>query len=214
MSILGLRTTKSQTRYWVDRKIDWNKEYFATWNHPHRFIITALLNTFDWYSLLEVGCGAGANLANILKHLKGKQLGGVDLNPDAIEECKKSFKGGMFKVSSADDLMMSDKSIDVILSDMVYIYVGPFQIGRYIKELRRLTRKQVVLCEFYEKNPLKRLIMYLKTGYFFHNWPKLLKKYGFYDITILKLPASAWPGGLQEKFCYIVKAKAPKKYIN
>lgn len=208
-----MKTTKSQTKYWQDRKIDWKEAYFKTWNHPHRYLITGLLGTFSWTSLMEIGVGGGANLANILRNLKGKQLGGVDVNEDAIELCRKQFNGGVFKVGPADDLMMSDKSADVILSDMTYIYVGPLEIHKCIKEVRRVARKRVLLCEFHETNPFKRLYYYFKSGYFFHNWPKLLKKYGFYDINIIKLPKDAWPGGLQEKHCYLIQAKPPKRYV-
>lgn len=215
MNFLGLniKNTRYWSRWWENRKIDWDQSYLKTWNHPHRFIITSLLGTFDWYSLYEVGCGAGANLVNILKFLPNKQLGGSDINPDAIELCKKTFKGGLFKVENAGDIGMSDKSVDVILSDMVYIYVDNFSINKYIRELRRVARKEIVLCEFYEKNPIKRIFLYFKTKYHFHDWLKILKKNGFYDITMIKLPASAWPGGLQEKYCYLIKAKSPKRYV-
>lgn len=213
MNILDLKTTKSQTKYWTDRKINWKESYFDTWNHPHRFVLTALLRTFNWTSLMEVGVGGGANLANILKHTKGKQLGGIDVNEDAIEFCQKTFRGGVFKKGNTEDLPFSDKSVDVILSDMTYIYVGPIAIHKHIKEIRRVTRGQVVLCEFYEPNPIKRLWYWWKHGYFFHNWKKILEKYGFYDIFMVKLPEDAWPGGLQEKHCYLIKAKSPHRYV-
>jgi ubiquinone/menaquinone biosynthesis C-methylase UbiE len=207
-----MRTTKSQARYWQRRKIDWDEHYLRTWEHPHRYLITIALNTFEWRSLMEIGCGGGANLKNIIATLKGKQVGGIDINPDAIALCEKTFKGGVFRVGNADNLMMSDKSSDVLLADMTYIYVGPFKIGKHIKELRRVARKQIVLFEFHEKSWWKRILLYLKTGYFAHNWPKLLKKYGFYDIIVMKMPKEAWEPGLQTKYAYLIKAKSPLRY--
>lgn len=207
-----MKTTKSQTKYWEKRKIDWNTSYLATWDHPHRYLISIALNTFDWISLIEIGCGGGANLKNIVVTLGGKQVGGIDVNPDAIEFCEKTFKGGMFKVGNAENILMSDKSSDVLLADMTYIYVGPFKIMKCIKELRRIARKQVMLFEFHEPNWFKRVILYLRTGYFAHNWPKLLKKLGFYDIVIMKMPEKAWDKGLQTKYAYLIKAKAPLRY--
>jgi ubiquinone/menaquinone biosynthesis C-methylase UbiE len=126
---------------------------------------------------------------------------------------QETFKGGIFKVGTADDLMMSDKSLDVLLTDMTMIYVGPRQIGKHLKEYRRVARKEVVFCEFHERSWWKRIWLHYKTGYFFYNWADQLKKYGFYDITIMKLPGNAWPGGLQEKHCYLIKAKTPKRYV-
>ena len=206
-----MKTTKSQTKYWKRRSIDWNKAYLETWDHPHRYLISIALNTFQWRSLIELGCGGGANLKNILQVIGGKQLGGIDVNKDAIEFCEKTFKGGIFRVGSVEDILMSDKSCDVLLSDMTYIYVGPFKIKKCINELRRIARNRVLLCEFYEPNWFKRIILYLKSGYFSHNWPKLLKKYGFYDIIVMKLPKDAW-GGLQAKYCHIIKAKPPTRF--
>src|SRR3990167_8019507 len=87
-------TTRQWERWWKKRKIDWNKEYLATWNHPHRNVISSTLKQLPWAALLEVGCGAGANLLNIIKRInepllaegkQGKMLGGIDINPDAIK---------------------------------------------------------------------------------------------------------------------------------
>jgi len=206
-----MRTTKSQSKYWADRRIDWKTSYLDTWEHPHRYLITLALNSFNWRSLMEIGVGGGANLKNIIMTLKNKQLGGIDVSKSAIEFCQKEFKGGVFKVGTAEDLFMSDKSADVLLGDMTYIYIGPFKIKECVRELARVARKQVVLCELHEPKWYKRVWMYFKTGYFFHNWPKLLKNQGFYNIIMLKLPKQAWPGGLQEKYAYIIKAKSPKR---
>jgi hypothetical protein len=76
MTFYGHRTTSTHKKYWADRKIDWDEHYLKTWDHPHRFVITAFLGTFDWLSLIEVGVGGGANLINILKRFPNRQLGG------------------------------------------------------------------------------------------------------------------------------------------
>jgi ubiquinone/menaquinone biosynthesis C-methylase UbiE len=205
-----MRTTKSQTKYWKHRKLDWKKEYFDTWNEPHRQFIMTVLGGFQWMSLMEIGVGGGANLAAITRHLKGKQIGGIDINEDAIDFCEKTFDNGMFKVCPADDIMMSDKSADVLLSDMTYIYVGPTKINNCLKELRRTARKEIVIHEYYIKNPFKRLWMYLKHGYFFYDYPKLLKKLDFYDIYVIKVPGGG--DDLQRKHRYLIKAKPPQRY--
>lgn len=206
-----MRTTKSQKKYWQRRSIDWKVKYFDSWKDPHRYFISYYLTMFDWGSLIEVGVGGGANIVNIVKMIPHRMLGGVDINPDAIKLCQEKIKGGIFKVGAADDIMMSDKSADVLLSDMMYIYVGPFKINKHIRELRRVARNKVVLCEMYEPNPIKRIWLYLREGYFFHNWMKLLKKNGFYDIVKVKMPKEAW-GDLQGKYCYLFIATPPKKY--
>lgn len=206
------KTTKNHSSYWFNRKIDWNESYLKTWDHPHRFLISSILKGLNFLSLIEIGCGAGANLKNILQTIPGKQVGGIDINPDAIDLCNKTFKGAMFKVGSADDIMMSDDSTDVVLSDMCLIYVSPKDIGKYLKEIKRITRKYIVLCEFHSNSWWNRLALKINSGYNAYNWQKLLPKYGFYDIFIKKIPEEAWPGGNPQKtFGYIVVAKVLKK---
>lgn len=205
-------TTSQWEGWWENRKIDWKAHYLDTWNHPHRFMISNLLKEFQWMSLLEVGCGAGANLVNILRHFPNKQLGGTDINPDAIKLAMETFKGALFKVCPAHDIIMSDSSTDVVLTDMTLIYSGPWKIKKTLKEIRRVARLYVVFSEFHSENPLERFWLRLTSGYHAHNYRKLLDELGFYDIMLVKVPADAWPGAdARQKFRYLVVAKVPRR---
>lgn len=205
------KTTEKHKKYWIERKIDWKKEYQTTVDHPHRELLMRVLGSFSWVSLLEIGCGGGANIIKILKTFKGRQVGGVDISPDAIDLCTKTFGGGIFKVNSADDIFMSDKSTDVVLSDMTLIYAGRFKINKYIKEIKRIARERIVFCEFHSDSLWNRLALKINTGYNAYNYRKLLQKHGFHDIIIYKLREEDWPGGNPQKtFGYIITAKLPK----
>ena len=212
-----LRTTQYHKKYWAERKINWATSYTSTHNHPHRFLISKVLGTFKWLSLIEIGCGSGANLINIIKSFPGRQVGGVDVNRDAIEEAKKYLNGAYLKVNSGDDVMMSDDSTDVVLSDMCLIYVGPRKIRNYLKEMKRIGRHHIVLCEFHSDSWWNRMALRFNSGYYAYNYDKLLKKLGFYDIIKLKLRPEDWPeedgtpgGEPQKTFCYIIKARIIK----
>ena len=209
---MSLPVLKNWGKYWQNRKIDWNAHY-GNWGHPHRFLISSVLKELpNWLSLVEVGCGAGANLQNIIKNIPGKQLGGIDINPDAIVEANKKFQNGYFKVCSADDIMMSDNSADVVLSDMCLIYFGSKEIKKVVKEIKRIARKYVVLCEFHSKSWWNRMALKINTGYNAHNYKKLLENEGFYDIFFYKVRQKDWPGGSpQKEFAYIIVAKVPKR---
>jgi len=214
MSFLGIRwfrTTKNHKDYWQNRKIDWEKDYLSTWNHPHRYLISGLLKQFTWVSLIEVGCGAGANLMNIIKNLSGKQLGGIDINKDAIAVAEKTFKGGVFKLGSAEDILMSDNSTDVVLTDMCLIYVGPKKIKKHLREIKRITRNRVVLCEFHSKSWWQRLKLKVETGYNMYDYEKLLTKLGFYDISVNQIPNEMWPDAKNPGIRHIVVARVPKR---
>ena len=207
------QTTNKWKRYWQERKIDWNEAYVKTWSHPHRFLISAILKGLLWMSLFEIGCGAGANLINIVKSFPGKtlQLGGSDISPDAIKTAQDILKGAILKVGSGDDVIMSDDSTDVVLTDRMLIYIGPWDIHRYIREIKRIARTYVVFCEFHSESLYERIKLKMTSGYNTYNYRKLLEKHGFYDIRLFKLPPEAWPGDTYPS--YIIVAKVPPRKL-
>jgi ubiquinone/menaquinone biosynthesis C-methylase UbiE len=205
-------TTTKWVNWWANRKLDWKVEYLDTWDHPHRSFIVAVLKSFPWLSLIELGCGSGPNLVKIVKSIPNRQIGGVDINPEAIALAEQTFRGGVFKVGSADDVMMSDRSTDVVLTDMLLIYIGQLKVDNYIREIRRIARKYVVFCELHTTSPWKRLLLKFNSGYNAHNYKKLLTKHGFYDIEVYKVPKEAgWGGEPQDTFAHIIIAKVPKR---
>lgn len=200
-------TTKQNSKYWENRKLGW-EEYFNTANHPHRQFITSILKRLNWISLIEIGCGSGPNLANITANIGGKQLGGVDINPEAIEFCNQRFKGGLFRVASADDMMITDKGTDVVLSDMFLIYIGPSKIKKYLEEVKRVTRTYVVLCEYHNESWFKRQYLRIFSGRHAYNYKKVLTKLGFYDIMTIKIPK--FEEDSEDEFRYLIVARVGK----
>ena len=205
-----IKTTKQHREYWQNRKIDWKTSYLDTWNHPHRTLVSAVLRTIPFYSLWEVGCGPGANLVRIVKDMPGKQVGGSDINADAIELAKKTFSGGMFHVEPVDNLMMSDNSIDVVLSDATLIYYSPLRIKKALREMKRVGRTHLVFCELHDTSWWKRWSYRFKRGYNVYNYKKLLEEMGCYDIQMFKIPKEFWEGTPWEEFGYIIKCKLPR----
>jgi len=204
------KTTKEWSNFWRLRKIDWKVSYLDTADHPHRHLISEILSTIRWDSLLEVGCGSGANLVNIISHFKNKQVGGIDINADAIELARETFEGAFLKVGSVEDIMMSDNSVDVILSDMCMIYID--KPDRAIKEIKRVSRNYVLFSELHSESLFMRMKLKWTSGYNAHNYRKLLEKHGFTDIIISKIPLKAWEGGNPQKdYGYFVRAKTPKR---
>lgn len=202
--------TSNRSRFWKKRKIDWEKDYLSTWTHPHRQLIVWALSGFPWASLWEVGCGPGANLVRIVKELKDRQVGGSDINADAIEVAKKTFVGGKFRVGPAWDILLSNSSTDVVLSDAALIYLDPWTIKKALKEMARVARNYVVLCEFHGTNWLDRWILRLKTGYNAYDYEKLLNEVGCYDVRIIKIPPAYWDGFPWQPWGHIIIARVAK----
>jgi len=204
------RGTKHHKKFWEERQVDWEKDYLDTWKHPHRFAISEILSTFYWLLMVEVGCGSGPNLVNINKHFPGRQVGGVDVNKDAIELAAKTLQGAHLKVSSVEDIMMSDNSADLVLSDMTMIYVS--NPDKAIREIKRITRRHVLFCELHSNSWWGRMKLRYTSGYHAHNYKRLLTKHGFKDIIIVKFPSGTWPGGNPQKdYGYFIKARKPKR---
>src|SRR3990167_683161 len=201
------RTTKQWSNWWKNRHINWKEQYIDTTDHPHRGLLLKALESMKWFSLFEIGTGAGANLINIVRHFKKVQVGGIDINKDAIETAKHYLQGALLKVGSAEDIMFSDNSVDVILTDMSLMYISPLEIDKVIKEMKRIGRNYVVLCELTSHSWWEQLKFFWSSGYHAHNYKKLLEKHEFWDIMEYKLPKEAWPGGDQEKIGYIIIAR-------
>lgn len=203
------RTTRQHKDYWANRKIDWDAHYLSTWNHPHRNVILEVLRTFQWRSLWEIGCGPGANLVKIAKELPGKELGGNDINADAIALARQTFKGAIFEQASCEDILLSDKSCDVILSDMTLIYIGPTKIKKVLKELKRIARTRIVFVEFDSNKWWRRMWLRWKTGYHSYDYKKLLEDCGYYDVMKYRIPSEFYPdtSKIHNEFATIISAK-------
>lgn len=206
------RSTAQHKRYWRDRKINWQTQYLDTWTHPHRELIMAALKSLNWVSLWEVGCGPGPNLVRILHTFKDqpRQLGGSDINPDAIELARTTFKGGKFHVESTEDMMLSDNSVDIVLSDASLIYVSPLKIRGVVKEITRIARNHIVFCEFNSTSLWERWLLRWRTGYNAYNYQRLLEEAGCYDIKIIKIPPEFWDGYPWQPYGHIIIANVTK----
>jgi ubiquinone/menaquinone biosynthesis C-methylase UbiE len=202
------KTQRQHEAYWEQREIDWQGCYLDTWNHPHRQMIIDALKTFRFQSLLELGCASGPNLLRIQKEFPGVRLSGIDLNAKAIETARTHLASGAdLRVGSVDEIDLPDKSIDIVVTDMVLIYVSG--IGRALAEIRRVARVGAIFCEFHSHSVLARLALKLLTGYRAHDYERLLTEHGWCEVKISKIPVHLWPRGRTQKhFGYVIAARA------
>lgn len=196
--------TKRHKRFWQKRKIDWRQAYFTP-EHPHRQAILRKLGKISAGSVLEIGCGAGANLSLIKKTWPGVRVGGIDLSEEALKEARKNVLSDVLEQGSATDIFLSDKSSDVVLSDACLIYLDPLNINKALKEIKRVARNNIILVEFHSKSWIKRWMLRIAGGYNAYDYEKLLEKHGFRDIIIEKM--TEWPDSLWEDWGYIIVAK-------
>jgi len=130
--------------FWKNRKINWNTSYFN--EHTHRDQIIKVLKGLKFDSVLEVGCGAGKNLDKIRKEFGVKVLG-IDINVDAVKET--SRHSIYAKIGMVEDIDYPNKSIDLLLTDAMLIYVPPEKIKIAVSEMIRVARKYIIMCEWH-----------------------------------------------------------------
>jgi len=196
-------------RYWRKRKIDWQAAYTSTADHPHRDFLIEILRRFWFRNLLEVGCASGPNLIRIKRAWPGTHVAGVDLNADAIAQAKRSIPDGAFEVRPADELYFTKDSADGTITDACLIYLDRKRIRKALGEIARVTKYFVVLCEFHSESWLSRLALRMASGYYAHDYKKLLESMNYYDIQVIKFPKGLWPGLPWEKYGHFIIARCP-----
>ena len=104
---------------------------------------------------------------------------------------------------------MSDKSAEVVLTDMCLIYVDPLHINKYLREIKRIGRRYILFVEFHSPSWWKRQVARLR-GYHVYNYNKRLESLGFYDVMVQRLPKEAWPEtDNNSEFRSIITARIP-----
>lgn len=208
-----MKTTGAWRRYWKNRKIRWDEAFGSgkeALEHPHRKLIVDIVKKLNVGSVMEIGCGGGANLIRLKRDIPHLEVGGCDVSEQAIEAAKKALPGSghILDTRDATELFFSDKSVDAALSDMALIYLGPSQVRKALRELKRTTRKFILLVEFHHRSFWKRLALKIAVGYNAYDYGKLLEQMDFHDIHVTKLPDWAWPGGEPQKtYGYVIFAR-------
>ncbi len=186
----GVATTAEVREYW-DRHIhdleitrhpvgsrgffdDLDQYHFEKLHHLLRLV------DFDGYrgrSVLEVGCGAGVDLARFAKG--GAEVTGVDLAPSAIELARANFSQqglqGRFEVADGEHLPFPDNSFDLVYAHGVVQYTSnPRQL---VEECRRVVKPggEAVFQVYNRVSWLNGLSKLMKVGLEHDDAPVLLK---------------------------------------
>lgn len=152
-------------RYRHFYKFGWAEGYLKTINHPHRQQLIEAVESFEPITnLLEIGCASGANLIRMRDRFPGAQLIGIDINSKAINVATKYFSSHgdrcvhLFNQSAEEIKFMKSKSVDVVITDAVLMFITPNKISSIISEILRISRKGIVLNEYHSDG--------LKDGHF------------------------------------------------
>ena len=153
---------------------DLDQYHFEKLHHLLRLV------AFDGYrgrSVLEVGCGAGVDLARFAKG--GAEVTGVDLAASAIDLARANFEQqglkGLLQVADGECLPFPDNSFDLIYAHGVVQYTADPQ--RLVEECRRVLKPggEAVFQVYNRISWLNALGRLSKVGLEHHDAPVLLK---------------------------------------
>lgn len=152
------------------------------WNSKDNFSRTILMNLFVRYeefsSILEIGCNCGPNLYRISQKYPNCKIYGVDINEYLIEKGigmmeREGIHNVNMRAGKASELkVFNDKSIDIVFTDSVLMYIGPDKIYQTITECFRISKKAIILIEWHSDSKNE----YFK-GYWIRNYKELLSKF-------------------------------------
>jgi ubiquinone/menaquinone biosynthesis C-methylase UbiE len=159
-----------------------SRGFFDDLDHYHFEKLHYLLRlvAFDGYrgrSVLEVGCGAGVDLARFAKG--GATVTGVDLAASAIELARANFAQqgleGAFEVADGEHLPFPDNSFDLVYAHGVVQYTANPQ--KLVAECRRVLKPggEAIVQVYNRVSWLNALSKLMKTALEHDDAPVLLK---------------------------------------
>jgi len=122
-----------------------------------RIKFLSMLNSVDFNnrSVLEIGCGPGGNIIDILKVFKPKSISGVDISNNMIALAAKNLTGKGVKLTKIDGLILpfENNSIDIVFSATVLQHnTDENMLFQIISEMARVSKEKVVIFERIEDN--------------------------------------------------------------
>jgi SAM-dependent methyltransferase len=153
---------------------DLDQYHFEKLHHLLRLV------NFDGYRgrrVLEVGCGAGVDLARFAKG--GASVVGIDLSSSAIDLARANFKqqglNGDFRVADGEALPFEDNSFDLVFAHGVVQYTADPK--RLVEECRRVLKPggEAVFQVYNRVSWLNALSKVMKVGLEHDDAPVLLK---------------------------------------
>ncbi len=131
-------------------------------DYPHRATLVSLLKELPVAeSLLDVGCGFGANIININRLLPKLNIVGLDINPRMLEQLKSFITQNSLKNIRVQKhnlisrLPFDDNSVDIIIADAVLMFIPNSKIDFVLSEFVRVSKQAIIIHDFCDKKALK-----------------------------------------------------------
>jgi len=160
--------------------------------HKHRkFILEAMAKYAPYCDLnvLELGCGAGANLKRIQIRWPWAQVTGIDVSQEAVNEVKSlEWEDGpaTFKCQDIREGKWRNDRYDIILTDAMLISLRPETLRKVLAYCLEAASMALVFCEWHHYGSGG----FIDENHWVHNYLEFFPK-----AVITKIPPELWPGG-------------------
>jgi protein-L-isoaspartate(D-aspartate) O-methyltransferase len=109
--------------------------------------------------VLDIGCGKGFMIADLLELLPGVHVEGIDISDYAIERAPEQLNG-LVQVANCIDLPFEDKSFDLAVSINVFHNLHCKELAKSLEEISRVASRQYLVVESYRNEREKQNLLY------------------------------------------------------
>lgn len=110
--------------------------------------------------ILDIGCGKGYLLYDLLKVLPNAEIHGIDISEYAIKNSKPEIKNNL-KIGSATNLPWEDNFFDLVISINTLHCLHSYDLYPALKEMNRVSKKNKYICvESYRNESEKANLLY------------------------------------------------------
>jgi SAM-dependent methyltransferase len=134
--------------------MDWHKRYIqqAQWTRHLRSYLFQQAGLSAANHVLEVGCGTGAILSEVSTHAS---LYGLDIDPEALAQCRAHAPGALLVQGDALQLPYLDHNFDIVYCHFLLLWVkDPLQA---LLEMKRVANAGAHILAFAEPDYTARL---------------------------------------------------------
>ena len=126
-------------------------------------VANAILSHYDLPDspkILDVGCGKGFLLFDILKIKPDARIYGLDISTYALDNCKEEIKDNLI-LGNANQLPWEDNTFDLVLSINTLHCLKSFDLKKALNEIERVGKKNKYICvESYRNEEEKANLLY------------------------------------------------------
>ncbi len=148
--------------YWDgDRRINYGGYKYIEnyWDNVIKSLIKHY-NLNENAKILDVGCGKGYFLNDILKFLPKAQVYGIDISKYAVEQAKKNVRKNI-TIGNCNKLPWKNKFFDLVISFNTLHCLHNYDLIDSIKEIERVGKKNKYICvESYRNEEEKANLLY------------------------------------------------------